>query len=60
MCLNPLHRLRRLLAAEPKLSDVRDDAVILTNRILTVLDGLYPAFADRLPEPAPVPEPAAS
>jgi hypothetical protein len=55
VCLNPLHRV---LAAQPKrLSDVRDDGARLVNRILTVLDGLYPPFADRLAEAPPATEP---
>ena len=58
VCLNPLHRLHRVLAAQPKrLSDVRDDGARLVNRILTVLDGLYPPFADRLAEAPPATEP---
>jgi hypothetical protein len=61
VCLNPLHRLHRVLAAEPKkLSNVCDDGVQLVNRILLAMDGLYPTFSERLPEPPRVSAPRTS
>lgn len=51
LCLNPLHRPHRVLSTGPKaLPDVISDAAVLTNRILVLVDSLYPGFADRLPE----------
>ncbi len=53
LCLNPLHRLHRVLAVEPKrLSDVVADAVHVVNKILALVDALYPPFAERFVEPA--------
>lgn len=49
LCVNPLHRLHRVLATtKPVLPDVVHDAAILTNRILDVLHQLYPDFTGRL------------
>jgi hypothetical protein len=49
LCLNPLHRLHRILSTAPKaLPDVIADAAVLTNRILELVDGLYPEFRNRL------------
>jgi hypothetical protein len=50
LCLNPLHRFHRILSTQTKsLPDVIGDAVHLVNKVLEVLDGLYPSFPNRLP-----------
>lgn len=49
ICLNPLHRLHRLLRTQSApLSDVVSDAAKLVNQSLEVLGSLYPPFPERL------------
>lgn len=49
ICLNPLHRLHRLLRTESApLNDVVADATRLVNHSLEVLESLYPPFPERL------------
>jgi hypothetical protein len=49
LCLNPLHRLHRVLAIESnQLEDVVPDAARLTDRILDLVGELYPEFPVRL------------
>ncbi len=52
--LNPLHRLQRVPRRFPRcLPSVVPDLCIVTNRLLAVLDSLYPDFDFRLPELPP-------
>jgi len=49
LCLNPLHRLHRVLSMVPKaMPDVIGDAVDLVNRSLVLVDKMYPGFASRV------------
>ena len=48
-CGNPLHRLHRIPREEPHLQpDVVVDAVELVDKTLTLVDGAYPTFTERL------------
>lgn len=48
-CLNPLHRLHRIPRIHPRvLEDVIPDACELINRILELIDSIYPNFNDRI------------
>ena len=51
VCVNPLHRFHRVPDNCRKLNDVKADAVIIVNKVLDLLNGSYPSFLDRLPEP---------
>ena len=52
LCINPLHRLHRILVNESNsLEDVVPDAVRLTDRILEIVGQLYPGFPARLASP---------
>jgi hypothetical protein len=49
LCLNPLHRLHRVISISKKaLPDVVADAVELVNSALALLDELYPGFDARI------------
>lgn len=49
LCLNPLHRLHRVVTDNKKpLPDVVEDATAMVNRALALLDGLYPKFEERV------------
>jgi hypothetical protein len=48
-CMNPLHRLHRIPRPKAKaLPDVVPDACFYVDKILEVLDKLYPHFAGRV------------
>ena len=48
-CGNPLHRLHRIPRAEARaMPDVVEDGVEIMDKILSLLDAIYPPFQDRL------------
>lgn len=52
LCVNPLHRLHRRLRSDTgSLGDVVPDACELVDKILDVIDSLYPSFAHRVTIP---------
>jgi len=52
LCINPLHRMHRVLRSDTAdLGDVVDDACELVDKILGVVDGLYPGFTARVTLP---------
>jgi Family of unknown function (DUF5677) len=56
-CLNPLHRFHRVPRPEARpAASTRRDAARLVNRVLSLVDGLYPGFDHRLPVDETVPD----
>jgi hypothetical protein len=52
LCTNPLHRLHRSLRSDTAdLGDVVEDASALVDKILGVVDSIYPGFAQRVTLP---------
>jgi hypothetical protein len=54
LCMNPVHRLHRVLRPDTAdLGDVVPDACELVDRILSVIDSLYPGFVEKVTAPEP-------
>lgn len=54
-CANPLHRFHRVPREAPRqLPPTVDQAIVLVNRLLKLLDIAYPTFSSRIVEGAPV------
>lgn len=47
-CGNPMHRLHRIPKEKPEFNDVTEDAKILCNKVLDLVNKTYPIFSSRL------------